>query len=230
MLRVAVVGAAGKMGTATVRALASAPDLDLVAKVGRADNLRDVLRRARAEIAIDFTTPEVVEQHLDCYLAERVRPVVGTTGLSESALARILAAGRELKLGGVIAPNFSLGAALMVQLATQAARYLSEVEIVEYHHPLKKDAPSGTALRTKESLLTALPAGSRCPVHSVRLSGFLAHQEVILGGRGERLTIRHDALDRDCYMTGLLFSVRAVMEHNEIIYGLEKLLLDRAAN
>jgi 4-hydroxy-tetrahydrodipicolinate reductase len=227
-VKVAVVGANGKMGALVCRTVRAAPDLELVSEIGRSDALVDKLRTCRAEVAVDFTAPECVEKHLEIYLSERVCPVVGTTGLAEAALPSVIARSREYRLGGVIAANFSVGAVLMMQLAARAAAVLPEVEIVEYHHPRKKDAPSGTALRTRQQILASTGAARETvPIHSVRMSGFLAHQEVILAGRGERLTVRHDAMDRECYMAGVLLAIRAAPRLSEITIGLD-LLLDAA--
>ncbi len=223
-VRVLVIGAAGRMGRSVVEAVGAAPDLELAATVDPRDDLIAELRRSRAQVAVDFTTPQAVRTHLLALLEERVHPVIGTTGLPAELIAEARERSRRMRLGGVIAPNFALGAVLMIELARQAARYLPAAEIVEYHHAQKLDSPSGTSLRTRTALEEALPGRPPVPIHSVRLPGFLAHQEVILGGEGERLSIRHDTLDRKCYMPGVLLAIRRVRDLREIAVGLEHLL------
>lgn len=223
---VLVVGARGRMGQATVRALEAADDLRVHACVNPGDNLEAALE-AGLQAVVDFTTPDVVERHLEAYIRAGVCPVIGTTGLAPLAFERLATLARERRLGGVVAPNFAIGAILMMDLARRAARHLPDVEIVESHHPAKKDAPSGTALKTAQQIEEVTAAS--VPIHSVRLPGFLARQEVVLGGMGERLTISHDTLDRTCYMPGVLLACRKVPLLQELRFGLESLLDDGGA-
>lgn len=244
MLRVGVLGARGRMGSQVCRAVEAAPDLALVAAVD-VDDDREVLRAA--QVVVDFTGPDAVMGNLRWCIGEGRHAVVGTTGFDQERLARVRGwlAGRP-DVGVLIAPNFGVGAVLMMHFATQAARFFDSVEIVELHHAGKVDAPSGTARRTAElvaearrgaGLATAGPdatttalAGARgaevdgVRVHSVRLPGLVAHQEVLLGGHGETLTIRHDSLDRSSFMPGVLLGVRRTPGRPGLTVGLEPLL------
>ena len=212
------------MGQTVVEAVRGAPDLQVVAEVDLGDSIPSAIEANRPEVVVDFTVPGAIADNLEHYLEHRVHPVVGTTGLSGDALDSARERSRELELGGLVAPNFALGAVLMMELAARAARYLGAVEITEYHHPAKLDAPSGTSLRTREKITNEQPESREIPIHSVRLPGFLASQEVFLGGEGERLTIRHDSLDRRCFMPGVLLAVRRVSGLKELVVGLEALL------
>ncbi len=249
LLRVSVIGASGRMGAAAVRAVAAASDLELVAEVGSRDSL-EVLAGAGTHVAVDLTTPEAVMNNLAFCIAHGIHAVVGTTGFDDARLATVRgwlgdAAAAGGQVGVLIAPNFSIGAVLMMRFAAQAARFFESVEIVELHHPGKADAPSGTARRTAELVATARVAagcadqpdatsaalpGARgadvagVPVHSVRLRGLLAHQEVLLGAVGETLTIRHDCLDRVSFMPGVLLGVRRVGAMPGLTVGLEHVL------
>ncbi len=217
LIRVAVAGAAGRMGAAVCEAVDQADDMTLT---GRADPalgvaLADVL--GDADVLVDFTQPDCALANAREAVEAGVDVVIGTTGfdldqLSELSGANILAA-----------PNFAIGAVLMMRFASEAAALLSSAEIVELHHDGKLDSPSGTAARTAELMRDA--SGNEVPIHSVRLPGLVAHQEVILGGTGETLTIRHDALDRSCFIPGVLLAVRRVggLESSPVI-GLEKIL------
>ena len=239
-IRVAVLGARGRMGSEVCRAVEAAEDLTLVAAVDVGDDrapLRD------AAVAVDFTTPDAVMGNVAECIDAGVSVVVGTTGLTPERLATLK---RRLEaapgVGVLVAPNFSVGAVLMMRFAVEAARHFESVEIVELHHPAKADAPSGTARRTAQlvaeargearnpdATTTALD-GARgaqvagVPVHSVRLAGLVAHQEVLLGGHGETLTIRHDSLDRASFMPGVLLAVRAVRDRPGLTVGLEHVL------
>ncbi len=224
---VAVAGAAGRMGQMTVAAIKSAGDLSLVAAIGRSDDLRSRLEEVRPDVLIDFTTPDVGADHLDWAIELGISPVVGTTGLPPQRLAASVARAREARLGGVIAPNFAVGAVLMMELAKRAAPHLDAIEIIEAHHPAKKDAPSGTAARTRAGLAMVLGRDAdSIPIHSVRLPGFIASQEVILGGHGERLSIRHDTLDRTCFAPGILLAVRRARSLDHLVLDLAELLFE----
>lgn len=216
-IRVAVAGAAGRMGTAVCEAVEEADGLTLV---GRADpalgtSVADVL--ADAEVLVDFTEPESVLPNARDAVAAGVHVVIGTTGFDLSELDRLSGA------NVLVAPNFAIGAVLMMRFAAEAAALMDSAEIVELHHDKKLDAPSGTAARTAE--LMEQSSGKEVPIHSVRLPGLVAHQEVVLGGTGETLTIRHDALDRASFMPGVLLAIRRVGDlPSSPVVGLENLL------
>ncbi len=243
MIKVGVLGARGRMGSEVVKAISEAQDCELVASLDQGDSL-DALVASKAEVVVDFTTPDVVMGNLEFLIKNNIHAVVGTTGFSEDRLATLntwLAA--NPKTGVLIAPNFAIGAVLMMEFAEKAAQFFESAEIIELHHPNKVDAPSGTAARTatlisearKRAGLSAMPdatttslEGARgalvgdVPVHSVRLRGLIAHQEVLFGGLGETLTIRHDSLDRAGFMPGVLLGVRKVSSHPGLSVGLEK--------
>jgi len=219
MIAVAVAGAAGRMGQTVCEAVAGAPDMELV---GRADPqlgvaLADVLDAA--EVVVDFTTPDTaLENALACVRAG-VHVVIGTTGFDQSPLHG------ERGANVLIAPNFAIGAVLMMRFAAQAAEHMAKAEIIELHHDGKIDAPSGTAKRTAELIAAARGDGRGPPIHSVRLPGLVAHQEVILGDLGQTLTIRHDTINRESFMPGVLLAIRRVgsLEQSPTV-GLEQLL------
>lgn len=244
-LRVAVIGAKGRIGSEAVHAVEAAEDLELVAAVGRGDPL-SALTDAGAQVAVELTTPSSVMDNLDFCVRHGIHAVVGTTGWTEDRLTRLreqLAQSPET--GVLIAPNFSIGAVLTMRFAQQAAPYFESVEVIELHHPNKADAPSGTATRTAQLIAQArATAGSApqpdatataldgargasvdgVPVHSVRLRGLLAHQEVLLGGAGETLTLRHDSLHHSSFMPGILLGVRRVVSTPGLTFGLEHFL------
>ena len=244
-MKVGVLGARGRMGAEAVKAVSEASDLELVAALDLGDAL-DQLKTAGAQVVIDFTTPDSVMGNLEFLITNGISAVVGTTGFDTvriATLEKLIAPNPQV--GVLIAPNFAIGAVLMMEFATKAAKYFESAEIIELHHPNKVDAPSGTASRTAELMskarkdagLTAMPdatetsldgaRGSKIgdiPVHSVRLRGLIAHQEVLLGGLGERLTIRHDSLDRAGFMPGVLLGVRKVTSHPGLTIGLEKFM------
>jgi len=245
MIKVGVLGARGRMGAEVVKAVTEAADLELVAALDLGDSL-DQLKASGTQVVVDFTTPDSVMPNLEFLISNGINAVVGTTGFDVgriSKLEKLIAA--SPKVGVLIAPNFAIGAVLMMEFATKAAKYFESAEIIELHHPNKVDAPSGTASRTAELMskarkdagLTAMPDatstsldGARgatvgdVPVHSVRLRGLIAHQEVLLGGLGETLTIRHDSLDRAGFMPGVLLGVRKIIAHPGLTIGLEKFM------
>ncbi|MGF9663465.1 4-hydroxy-tetrahydrodipicolinate reductase [Arthrobacter crystallopoietes] len=241
-LAVAVLGAGGRMGAEAVKAVDAAEDLKLVAALGRSDSLQTLVE-ARADIVVDLTTPDSTEENVRYAVEHGMHAVVGTTGWDEGkrhALAALLE--ENPQIGVLIAPNFALGSVLASAFAAKASRYFESVEIIELHHPDKVDAPSGTAVRTAQ-LVSAARAQAGVPaspdattkslsgargadvdgvkVHSVRLRGLVAHQEVLLGGPGEQLTIRHDSFDRASFMPGVLLGVRQVAAHPGLTYGLD---------
>ncbi len=245
MIEVGVVGAAGRMGSEVVRAVDAADDLHLAAALDIGDPLSR-LESAGVQVAVDFTTPEAVMGTLRHCIEQGIHVVVGTTGLDEGRLDEV----RGLLtahpgVGVVIAPNFALGAVLLMRFAREAAPYFESVEIIEMHHPDKLDAPSGTATHTAEVIAEARRASGADPspdatdravegargadvagvrVHSVRVRGHVAHEEVLLGNPGEVLTLRHDSLDRMSFMPGVLLAVRAAGDQAGLTLGLEALL------
>jgi 4-hydroxy-tetrahydrodipicolinate reductase len=244
MINVGVIGSRGRMGATVCQAIEAADDLALVAAVDAGDD-RSAL--TKAEVVVDFTHPGVVMDNLRWCVENGLHAVVGTTGFDEARLAQLrgwLAA--KPGVGVLVAPNFGIAAVLMMRFAAQAARFFDSVEIVELHHPNKADAPSGTARRTAELVAEARRAagldpkgpdatstsldGARgasvdgVPVHAVRLAGLVAHQEVLLGGSGEILTIRHDSLDRTSFMPGVLLAVRQIPARPGLTVGLDPLL------
>lgn len=240
-IRTVLAGARGRMGRVIGPGLASAAGIELVAEVEVGDDLAAACRAARAEVVVDFTTPSSAARNAEAALAAGCHGVVGTTGLTEDDLERLHARAREVGRGLLVAPNFALGVLLMQRFAVEAVKWLPRVEIVEQHHDGKLDAPSGTALRTADLLAKAgaapgpaRGAGDDGPsrgsvlggvrIHSVRLPGLLAHQDVVFGGPGEVLTLRHDALSRECYLPGVVEAVRRIGERVGLVRGLETLL------
>ncbi|MGV0742271.1 4-hydroxy-tetrahydrodipicolinate reductase [Mycolicibacterium sp. XJ870] len=242
-MRVGVLGAKGKVGATMVQAVETAEDLTLSAGVDAGDPL-SLLTESQTEVVIDFTHPDVVMDNLKFLIDNGIHAVVGTTGFTWERIEQV-----EAWLKGkpdaavLIAPNFAIGAVLSMHFAKQAARYFESVEIIELHHPYKADAPSGTAARTAKLVAEArkgLPPnpdatstgldGARgadvdgIPVHSVRLAGLVAHQEVLFGTQGETLTIRHDSLDRSSFVPGVLLAVRKVSQRPGLTIGIEPLL------
>lgn len=244
-IKVGVLGSAGRMGAQTCEAVEAAPDLELVARVDEKDPISGLVD-AGAEVVVDFTHPGAVMGNLEFCLGQGIHAVVGTTGFDEDRLATVRGwAERTAGVGVLIAPNFGIGAVLMMHFAAQAARFFESVEVVELHHPDKADAPSGTARRTAELIAAArrdagspaMPDATRTGldgargadvdavrVHAVRLRGLVAHQEVLFGGEGETLTIRHDSLHRSSFMPGVLLGVRRVVGTPGVTVGLESFL------
>lgn len=243
MIKVAVLGAKGRMGAETVRTVKTQSDLTLVAELDLGDSL-ELLNGA--EVVVDFTHPDSVMKNLEFAISHGIHVVVGTTGFDEKKLSHLqqLLADHPT-VGALIAPNFGLGAVLMMQFAAKAAQHFESVEIIELHHPNKADAPSGTAARTAELITDARKKAQRpampdataqslpgargakvgdVPIHSVRLRGLVAHQEVVLGDQGETLTIRHDSIDRSGFMPGVLLAIRSVGARPGLTFGLEHFL------
>jgi len=245
MIKVGVLGARGRMGAEVVKAVTEANDLELVAALDLGDSLDQLVSKG-AQVVVDFTTPDSVMANLEFLISNGISAVVGTTGFDDSRVAKVKALSTaNPKVGILIAPNFAIGAVLMMEFATKAAKYFESAEIIELHHPNKVDAPSGTASRTAELMtqarkdagLGAMPDATNSgitaarganvgdiPVHSIRLRGLIAHQEVLLGGLGETLTIRHDSLDRVGFMPGVLLGVRKVISNPGLTFGLEKFM------
>lgn len=241
-MRVGVLGAKGKVGMAMCAAVRDADDLTLSAEVDAGDPL-SAFTDAGTEVVIDFTHPDVVMNNLKFLVDNGIHAVVGTTGFTSDRLDHVRSWLDGKQTGVLIAPNFAIGAVLSMHFAQKAAPYFESVEVIELHHPQKADAPSGTATRTAQLIAearkgmppnpdatsTGLP-GARgadvagVPVHSVRLTGLVAHQEVLFGTQGETLTIRHDSLDRTCFVPGVLLAVRQVAGRPGLTVGLEPLL------
>jgi len=260
--RVIVTGAYGKMGREVLKAVHHDPDLSLVGavdvksgddvgeligvgKLGIAVNsdLEKVILATKANVLIDFTRPETVMGNMRTAITNGVYPVVGTTGFSEGDLEEIRSLCKKHDLGAMIAPNFAMGAILMMKMAVEAAKYLPHVEIIEFHHDQKLDAPSGTALRTAELIKSVRDGrkqghpdefekitgarGGDCDgmrIHSVRLPGYVAHQEVIFGGLGQTLVIRHDSISRESFMPGVVLAAKKAPMLKGLTFGLENLL------
>lgn len=245
MINVAVLGARGRMGAEVVKSVEAAAGMSLVAALDLGDSLEQI-KASGAHVVVDFTTPDNVMGNLDFLIKNGINAVVGTTGFDEIKLASISTLCEENPTVGVlIAPNFAIGAVLMIEFAAKAARYFESAEIIELHHPDKIDAPSGTATRTAQLMSDARRAGGLAPmpdatatalagargskvgdipVHSIRARGLVAHQEVILGGMGEVLTIRHDSLDRSSFMPGVLLGIRNVITTPGLTHGLDKFM------
>ncbi|WP_374969815.1 4-hydroxy-tetrahydrodipicolinate reductase [Terrabacter sp. BE26] len=248
-LKVAVIGAGGRMGSEAVRAIEAAAGLSLVGAYGSADDLDDL---GGADVAVELTVPAASPANVAHCVERGVHVVVGTTGWDDERLetlrAQVAAAPTPAvgdRVGVLVAPNFAIGALLMMSFAAKAAPFFESVEVIELHHPAKVDAPSGTAARTAAMVAAARadagcapvpdatthdPEGARgarvdgIPVHSVRLRGLTAHQEVLLGNAGEMLTLRHDSFDRGSFMPGVVAAVRAVADHPGVTIGLEHYL------
>jgi 4-hydroxy-tetrahydrodipicolinate reductase len=245
MIKVGVLGARGRMGAEVIKAVTASADLELVAALDLGDSL-DQLISSGAQVVVDFTTPDSVMANLEFLISNGINAVVGTTGFDDARVAKLQAlTAANPKVGVLIAPNFAIGAVLMMEFATKAAKYFESAEIIELHHPDKVDAPSGTAARTaelmtqarKDAKLSAAPDATNSgipaarggkvgdiPVHSIRLRGLVAHQEVLLGGLGETLTIRHDSLDRAGFMPGVLLGIRKVISNPGLTHGLDKFM------
>ena len=261
MIKVGVVGASGKMGKEVVKLVTSKPDLELVCAVDKfgvgdtvgnnvkiVDDIENALLSAKSDIIVDFTQPACIYNNINIYLKNNVKAVIGTTGLTNEQIDSIKKLSEEKNTGIVIAPNFSLGAILMMKFALEASKYFSNAEIIEFHHNQKKDAPSGTAIKTAQLMMKnndnfksgnciehETIDGSRggeytengkgnIQIHSVRMPGFVASQEVIFGSDGQTLKIHHDTINRECYMSGVEMAIRYLFKNNKFIYGLENIL------
>lgn len=267
-IRVAIAGINGKMGQASAKAILADKELQLVGGFGKAgasyvgkdlagfaggaetgilvsNGISDVLAGCRPQVILDFTQAEAAIDNAKTALGQGVRPVIGTSGISEAHRSELAELAAKHRTGAMVVPNFSVGAVLMMEFAKQAAEHYKNVEIVEMHHTKKLDAPSGTAMYTAGKLAsvgskynprevedTELVKGARggrldsgVHVHSLRLPGLISHQEVIFGAQGELLTIRHDSFNTDCFMKGILLALRAVMNLDKLVVGLEHLLV-----
>ncbi|MFT4185742.1 MAG: 4-hydroxy-tetrahydrodipicolinate reductase [Micrococcaceae bacterium] len=242
MIKVAVIGANGKMGSETIKAISETDDLKVVAKLDSDSNLEEMLV---ADVMVDFTHPEASEKNVRYAVEHGVHCVVGSSGWNQDKqdeLASLLEKYSETNV--FIAPNFALGAVLAMSFAAKAAKFFDSVEVIEMHHPQKVDAPSGTAVSTAEAIAKARKVANCAAipdatvndgkargadidgvkVHAVRLQGLVAHQEVLLGNSGEQLVLRHDSFDRKSFMPGVVLAVREVQKHQGLTVGLDKLM------
>lgn len=249
MIKVGVCGALGKMGQEVVQAVTDCPETELVAKIDIASpemyhTIEAAHRVEDIDVIIDFTQPKSIFENAKYCLNNGIKIVIGTTGLSDEQIAELKELSQEKNTGCLIAPNFSTGAVLMMMFAKQAAKYFDNAEIIELHHNQKKDAPSGTAIKTAAMMAEVKEdfAKNNCPetetiegarggnsysnihIHSVRMPGYIASQEVIFGSSGQIMTIRHDSMDRKCYMQGVLLAVKHVAEKNDFVYGLDNIM------
>lgn len=251
MIKVAVCGACGKMGTEVVRAVVADAEMELVAKIDLLctgeklfSSIDEAIKATDIDVLVDFTQPASIFDNAKKCLNYGIRPVIGTTGLSDTQVSELEKLSKEKGVSCLIAPNFTTGAVLMMMFAKQAAKFFDNAEIIELHHNQKKDAPSGTAIKTAQLMAEAkttfakdnceeveLIEGSRggksysdIQIHSVRMPGYIASQEVIFGASGQILKIRHDSMDRTCYMKGVMIAVKHVMANNDFVYGLENIL------
>ena len=241
-IRVIVNGATGKMGEQACITMENHPDFSLVGCLGRADDLAQVIADKKAQIVIDLTRADCVFENSLTIIKSGAHPVIGSSGLLEEQIKTLTDYCATHRLGGLIVPNFSIGAVLMMRFAAQAAALLPEVEIIEAHHQQKLDAPSGTALKTAEMIqqartqtrnaltLKELIPGARggehhdVPIHSLRLPGVLAQQQVVFGNTGETLTITHNSIDRASFMPGVILACQHVLQLDSLCYGLEHVL------
>ena len=248
MTNIAVCGANGKMGQEVIKAVNNAKDLTLVAKIdikdGEFASIKDAKESVKIDVLVDFTQPKSIYENALYCLNNGINIVIGTTGLTDEQIAELKKLSEKQGLGCLIAPNFSTGAVLMMKFAQMAAKYFDNAEIIELHHNQKKDAPSGTAVKTAlmmagentnfttgncqetETILGARGANSynNIHIHSVRMPGYIASQEVLFGANGQLLSIRHDSMNRECYMDGVLRAVKYVIENHNFVYGLENIL------
>ena len=249
MIKVAVCGAMGKMGKEVCQAVLDCPDTELVAKIDIASDemyhhIEDANRVVDIDVLVDFTQPKSIFENAKYCLNNGIKIVIGTTGLKDEEIEYLKKLSQEKNIGCLIAPNFSTGAVLMMMFARQASKYFDNAEIIELHHNQKKDAPSGTAIKTAAMMAevkddftknngpeTETIEGARggnsysnIHIHSVRMPGYIASQEVIFGSSGQIMTIRHDSMDRKCYMQGVLLAVKHIAEKNDFVYGLDNIM------
>lgn len=249
MIKVAVCGALGKMGKEVVQAVLDCPEMELVAKIDIAaedmyHTIEEAHRVCEIDVLVDFTQPKSIFENAKYCLNNGIKIVIGTTGLTDCEIEFLKSLSVEKNTGCLIAPNFSTGAVLMMMFAQQAAKYFDNAEIIELHHNQKKDAPSGTAVKTALMMAEVNEnlAKGNCPetetiegarggksysdirIHSVRMPGYIASQEVIFGASGQIFKIRHDSMDRKCYMQGVLLAIKHIANANDFVYGLENVM------
>lgn len=248
MIKVAVCGANGKMGKEVVNAVNNADDMELVAKIdifnGEFSTIEEAHNTKQIDVLIDFTQPNSIYNNAKYCLSNKINIVIGTTGLKDEQIEELKQMSESNKTACFIAPNFSTGAVLMMMFSKMASKYFDNAEIIELHHNQKKDAPSGTAVKTAQMMAenndnftkgncpeTETIKGARgansynnIHIHSVRMPGYIASQEVILGASGQILTIRHDSMNRECYMAGVLLATRYAVENKNFVYGLDNIM------
>ena len=248
MINVAVCGANGKMGQEVVKALKTADDMTLVAQIdiynGQFATIKEASEAVSIDVLIDFTQPNSIYENALFCLNNGIKIVIGTTGLTDSQISELKKISEEKSISCLIAPNFSTGAVLMMKFAQMASKYFDNAEIIELHHNQKKDAPSGTAIKTAQLMAEANDdfIKGNCPeketiegarggvsynnihIHSVRMPGYIASQEVLFGANGQIMSIRHDSMNRECYMAGVLLATRYVNSNNEFVYGLDNIM------
>lgn len=242
LTRVIVNGANGKMGSLACDTIKNHSEFELVGQLTKHDNLAQCIKNTKAQIVIELTRADCVYENSLTIINQGARPVIGASGLIETQIKELKALCEKNEIGGIIAPNFSIGAILMMTCAAKVAQYLSEVEIIEIHHQQKLDAPSGTALKTAEIIAAArknpknklnlkeIVSGARgstyhdINIHSLRVPGVLARQQIIFGSTGETLSIAHDSIDRSCFMPGIVLACQKVLGLNHLVYGLEHLI------
>jgi len=234
-IKVGVNGAKGRMGIISIAAVKNAEDMELAFGLDAGDDLGGGIDAFKPQVVVDFTTPSAVFANTMAIIDHGVRPVIGTTGLTEKELGAVRRRLEEKKIGGIVAPNFSLGALLMMKMASIGAEHFDSCEIIEQHHARKVDAPSGTARLTAKIISEGRPKGELSSgsaasrggvhegirIHSIRLPGRMAHQEVIFGGEGETLTIRHDSISRESFVPGIVQAIRRVLEIEGLEVGLK---------
>ena len=248
MINIAVCGANGKMGQEVVKAVNAADDMSLVAQIdilnGQFATIKDAKNSVNIDVLVDFTQPSSIYENALYCLNNGIKIVIGTTGLSDEQIAELRNLSKKTNTACLIAPNFSTGAVLLMKFAKMASKYFDNAEIIELHHNQKKDAPSGTAIKTAQMMAEVNDDFTKgnCPeketiegsrggnsynnihIHSVRMPGYIASQEVLFGSNGQLMAIRHDSMNRECYMAGVLMAVRYVDKHNEFVYGLENIM------
>ena len=248
MIKVAVCGSNGKMGQEVVKAVTNSEDMSLVAQIdiynGQFSTINDAKNSVDIDVLIDFTQPASIYENALYCLNNGIKIVIGTTGLSDSQINELKILSNQTGTACLIAPNFSTGAVLLMKFAKMASKYFDNAEIIELHHNQKKDAPSGTAIKTAQLMAEANEdftkgncaeketiEGSRggvsynnIHIHSVRMPGYIASQEVLFGANGQVMTLRHDSMNRECYMNGVLLATRYVAENSNFVYGLENIM------
>lgn len=248
MIKVAVCGSNGKMGQEVVKAVANSEDMSLVAQIdiynGQFSTIKDAKNSVDIDVLIDFTQPASIYENALYCLNNNIKIVIGTTGLSDSQINELRNLSNQTSTACLIAPNFSTGAVLLMKFAQIASKYFDNAEIIELHHNQKKDAPSGTAIKTAQLMAEANEDFTKgnCPeketiegsrggvsynnihIHSVRMPGYIASQEVLFGANGQVMSLRHDSMNRECYMNGVLLATRYVAENNNFVYGLENIM------
>jgi 4-hydroxy-tetrahydrodipicolinate reductase len=241
-VKIIINGAYGKMGSLLSEALMQTRDYHLLARCGRQDDLAAIIRQKKPDVVVELTSAEAVYANAKTIIEQGVKPLIGSSGLTLAQIEELEKISQEKKLGGIIAPNFSLGAILLMKYAEEIAHYYPQVEIIEMHHDYKKDAPSGTALKTAEMLAKthcktapavqskeSIAGATGCrhqniAIHSLRLPGFIARQDVIFADQGETLSISHNLIDRKAMLPGMMLSLKKIQHLDHLVYGLENLI------